>query len=140
MRLSGAVTDSKAKKSTAKDKKAVGEQTNTNMLLNIPRISLNSNNTVELPITNNSELPLWVQLDCMAQDDTIKQYNDEFKLQQIPKQFRAADIQNKGDYKTAPSVTYIQRSKNLVIKNTKFCLKAHETQKIRFEFQAKDVT
>lgn len=107
MRLSGAVIDSKTKKSTTKDKKGTAEQTSTNMLLNIPRISLDSNNTVELPITNNSELPLWVQLDCMAQDDTIKQYNDEFKLSQVAKQFRAADIQNKGDYKTPPSVTYV---------------------------------
>ena len=97
------------------------------MLLNIPRISLNSNNVVELPVTNNSELPLWVQLDSAAQDDSIRSYDSTFKLVQTSKQFRSADIQSKGDYKTPPSVTYVQKSKNLLIKNTKFCLKAHET-------------
>ena len=126
-KLSGAVGETKVKKSAAKDKKTAVEQTNTNMLLNIPRSSLNSNNVVELPVTNNSELPLWVQLDSAAQDDSIRSYDSTFKLVQTSKQLRSADIQSKGDYKTPPSVTYVQKSKNLLIKNTKFCLKAHET-------------
>ncbi|CAL6086276.1 Conserved_hypothetical protein [Hexamita inflata] len=119
------------------DPKKPEAKVDTQLLLNIPRISLKNSNSVEIPVTNTSDLPLYVQFVPQFKDENIQSFAEQFKFEETAKGFKSCDIIIKGNYTIPPSTIYAITNKHLTVTNTKFMLKAQETGTIKFEFQSK---
>lgn len=104
-------------------------------ILLVPRLPTGGSETIEIPVKNVSELPLYVSYHPLTSEPSLSASNAIFKFADLPLQESSTTDDFSSTYLTNMAI-----GDNVVVRNTHFLLRPGETQTLSVDFSSVDVT